>query len=130
MEKERDKGILFNMGRASKLIVVDQEAYEKATEAVPLNKQMRIIGYELNDWEHQVKASEKLEQMVPKEQKDSFQVRAPGYQVMKQATALTLFIGLFISIVFFVVQGSMMYLRFSPKSKIRGFKCLRRGESA
>lgn len=111
MEKERDKGILFNMGRASKLIVVDQETYEKAAEAVPLNKQMRIIGYELNDWEHQVKVSEKLEQMVPKEQKDSFQVRAPGYQVMKQATALTLFIGLFISIVFFVVQGSMMYLR-------------------
>ncbi|MEC1438071.1 ABC transporter permease [Bacillus sonorensis] len=111
MGKERDKGVLFSMGRISKLVVVDQDTYEKTAEAVPLNKQTKVIGYEFADWENQVAVAEKLEQMVPKEQKDFFQVRAPGYQVMKQATALTLFIGLFISIVFFVVQGSMMYLR-------------------
>ncbi|MED2977349.1 ABC transporter permease [Bacillus swezeyi] len=111
MGKDRNKGVLFSMGRASKLVVVDQETYDQAAESVPLNKKMRVLGYELSDWEHQVEVSEKLENMVPKEHQDSFQVRAPGYQIMKQATGLTLFIGLFVSVVFFAVQGSMMYLR-------------------
>ncbi|MDI3410785.1 hypothetical protein QKW52_12785 [Bacillus sonorensis] len=72
MGKERDKGVLFSMGRISKLVVVDQDTYEKTAEAVPLNKQTKVIGYELADWENQVAVAEKLEQMVPKEQKDFF----------------------------------------------------------
>ncbi|NPC94255.1 FtsX-like permease family protein [Bacillus sp. WMMC1349] len=111
MGKERNQGILFSMGNTSKLVIVDQSTYDEQAKHVPLNKQTRVIGYELHHWENEIQVSKKLENMVPEKLKNSFQVRAPGYQIMKQATSLTLFIGLFISLVFFVVQGSLMYLR-------------------
>ena len=111
MDKQLDNGILTPVGVATHLFVVDDKTYEKHAESVPLSKQARVVGYELEDWENEVEVSKKIGSMVDNRHEYSYQVRAPGYQIMKQATGLTLFIGLFISVLFFAVQGSMMYLR-------------------
>lgn len=111
MDEQLDNGILTPVGVATHLFVVDDTTYEQYAEIIPLSKQARVVGYELEDWENEVEVSEKIGAMVDNRHEYSYQVRAPGYQIMKQATGLTLFIGLFISVLFFAVQGSMMYLR-------------------
>lgn len=95
----------------SRLLVISEKSFDSLTHDVPLKEQMRVVGYELEHWQEAVDVSEKLENMVPKEHTSDFQTRAPSYQIVKQGVALMLFIGLFVSVLFFIVQGSMLYLR-------------------
>ncbi|OLQ56117.1 peptide ABC transporter permease [Bacillus licheniformis] len=111
MKKQRNQGILMPVGEISRLLVVSEKSFVSLTQEVSLKEQTRVIGYELENWKETVDVSKKLEGMVPKEHQSDFQTRAPGYQVIKQAVALTLFIGMFVSVLFFIVQGSMLYLR-------------------
>ncbi|AUZ27973.1 ABC transporter permease [Bacillus subtilis] len=111
MKKQRNQGILMPVGEISRLLVVSEKSFASLTQEVSLKEQTRVIGYELENWKETVDVSKKLEGMVPKEHQSDFQTRAPGYQVIKQAVALTLFIGMFVSVLFFIVQGSMLYLR-------------------
>ncbi|MDR4433116.1 ABC transporter permease [Bacillus tequilensis] len=111
MKKQRNQGILMPVGEISRLLVVSEKSFDSLTQEVPLKEQTRVIGYELEHWKETVDVSKKLEGMVPKEHQSDLQTRAPGYQVIKQAVALTLFIGMFVSVLFFIVQGSMLYLR-------------------
>ncbi len=70
-----------------------------------------MLGYELVNWQEQVAASEAVRQAADPELQYYLQLRAPEYQSLKQVYALTLFIGLFVSLLFFIVQGSMLYLK-------------------
>ncbi|MFE4704260.1 hypothetical protein [Peribacillus simplex] len=58
-----------------------------------------------------METSSKIEKMSNNPDHNQLQTRAPIYQEMKQGSILILFIGLFVSLLFFIVQGSMMYLR-------------------
>ncbi|MCY9374576.1 FtsX-like permease family protein [Bacillus sp. T17B1] len=111
MKKQQNKGILMSVEGVSSLLVVSKKSFDSLTQEVPLKDQMRVVGYELEHWQETVDVSEKFGNMVPKEHISDFQTRAPSYQIVKQGVALMLFIGLFVSVLFFVVQGSMLYLR-------------------
>ncbi|WP_024122960.1 FtsX-like permease family protein [Bacillus halotolerans] len=111
MKKQQNKGILMSVGGVSRLLVLSEKSFDSLTQEVPLKDQTRVVGYELEHWQETVDVSEKLENMVPKEHTSDFQTRAPSFQVVKQGVALMLFIGLFVSVLFFIVQGSMLYLR-------------------
>ncbi|MCY8462194.1 FtsX-like permease family protein [Bacillus spizizenii] len=111
MKKQQNKGILMSVEGVSRLLVVSEKSFDSLTQEVPLKDQMRVVGYELEHWQETVDVSEKLGNMVPKEHISDFQTRAPSYQIVKQGVALMLFIGLFVSVLFFIVQGSMLYLR-------------------
>ncbi|MDO3659754.1 ABC transporter permease [Bacillus sp. C28GYM-DRY-1] len=111
MKKQQNKGILMSVEGVSSLLVVSKKSFDSLTQEVPLKDQMRVVGYELEHWQETVDVSEKLGNMVPKEHISDFQTRAPSYQIVKQGVAFMLFIGLFVSVLFFVVQGSMLYLR-------------------
>ncbi|MCY7881128.1 FtsX-like permease family protein [Bacillus spizizenii] len=111
MKKQQNKGILMSVEGVSRLLVVSEKSFDSLTQEVPLKDQMRVVGYELEHWQETVDVSEKLGNMVSKEHISDFQTRAPSYQIVKQGVALMLFIGLFVSVLFFIVQGSMLYLR-------------------
>ncbi len=83
----------------------------KSHADVPLKEKARVRGYEIKDWEESMETAAKIEKMSNNPDHNQLQTRAPIYQEMKQGSILILFIGLFVSLLFFIVQGSMMYLR-------------------
>jgi putative ABC transport system permease protein len=111
IKPQSNEGVLIPEGGASTLLVVSDNEFEETLAKIPEHEQVRLMGYELENWEGAEEVSEKLEKMVADHHQSAFLARAPGYQVFKNALALTLFLGLFVSCLFFVVQGSFLYLR-------------------
>ncbi|AXF57073.1 ABC transporter permease [Salicibibacter kimchii] len=73
------------------------------------DEKFRSLGYHFVDWENEIEVSNALQE----EAGDPilFQTMAPPFQALQQGFSLTLFIGLFVSVLFFIVQGSMLYLK-------------------
>ncbi|MGM1031354.1 MAG: hypothetical protein ACQEXK_02695 [Bacillota bacterium] len=108
---QRNQSIVAPIKAATTLMVVDDQLYHEITADVPLKEMARVRGYEVKDWEESMETSSEIEQMSNNPDHNQLQTRAPIYQEMKQGSILILFIGLFVSLLFFIVQGSMMYLR-------------------
>nr|WP_318262366.1 FtsX-like permease family protein [Peribacillus simplex] len=108
---QRNQSIVAPIKAATTLMVVDDQLYHEITDDVPLKEMARVRGYEVKDWEESMETSSEIEQMSNNPNHNQLQTRAPIYQEMKQGSILILFIGLFVSLLFFIVQGSMMYLR-------------------
>lgn len=88
-------------------IVLSDDAFSNVLthrEADPI----RLIGYELNNWQNEKELSEALDEAAGM----SYMNNKPlQYLMLMQMYSLVLFIGLFVSIIFFIVQGSMLYLK-------------------
>ncbi|CAH0294116.1 ABC transporter permease [Peribacillus sp. Bi134] len=108
---QRNQSIVAPIKSATTLMVVDDQLYHEITADVPLKDKVRVRGYEVKDWEESMETAAKIEKMSNNPDHNQLQTRAPIYQEMKQGSILILFIGLFVSLLFFIVQGSMMYLR-------------------
>ncbi|MDV7766984.1 ABC transporter permease [Peribacillus sp. CSMR9] len=108
---QRNQSIVAPIESATTLMVIDDQLYHEITANVPLKEKVRVRGYEIKDWEESMETSSKIEKMSKNPDHNHLQTRAPIYQEMKQESILILFIGLFVSLLFFIVQGSMMYLR-------------------
>ncbi|MDF9762285.1 MULTISPECIES: FtsX-like permease family protein [Peribacillus] len=108
---QRNQSIVAPIKSATTLMVIDDQLYHEITANVPLKEMVRVRGYEIKDWEESMETSSKIEKMSNNPAHNQLQTRAPIYQEMKQGSILILFIGLFVSLLFFIVQGSMMYLR-------------------
>ncbi|MGG3557722.1 ABC transporter permease [Peribacillus frigoritolerans] len=111
MVGQRNQSIVAPIKAATTLMVVDDQLYHEITADVPLKEKVRVRGYEVKDWEESMETAAKIEKMSNNPDHNQLQTRAPVYQEMKQGSILILFIGLFVSLLFFIVQGSMMYLR-------------------
>ncbi|MES9740083.1 ABC transporter permease [Peribacillus frigoritolerans] len=108
---QRNQSIVAPIKSATTLMVVDDRLFHEITADVPLKEKVRVRGYEVKDWEESMETAAKIEKMSNNPDHNQLQTRAPVYQEMKQGSILILFIGLFVSLLFFIVQGSMMYLR-------------------
>lgn len=92
--------------------VMDDFSYVKLLSSVPEDKQYVMYGYELSDWENTAATAEKLKKLVPEELQGHIDFRrASNYEEMQETVALTLFIGMFISLLFFIASGSMIYFK-------------------
>ncbi|MFE4349767.1 FtsX-like permease family protein [Peribacillus butanolivorans] len=111
MVGQRNQTIIAPIGSATTLMVVDDKMYTDITDNVLLKQKVRVRGYEVKDWEDAIETSEKIEKIAINPEQNKLQTRAPIYEKLRQGSMLTLFIGLFVSLLFFIVQGSMMYLR-------------------
>ncbi|GLX65914.1 ABC transporter permease [Paenibacillus glycanilyticus] len=91
-------------------VIMDDGNYKQMLAGVPENDQLVWYGYEVKDWENAGPALKKLD--VSKDlvgQMDRH--RADSFANMKETSSLTLFIGLFISLLFFIASGSLIYFK-------------------
>lgn len=66
-----------------------------------------MYGYKLSDRERTAATAEKHKKLVPEELQGQIDFRcASNYDDINEAVSLTLFIGMFISLIFFIVSGS------------------------
>ncbi|NIK78479.1 putative ABC transport system permease protein [Paenibacillus castaneae] len=92
--------------------VMDDFAYTKLRSSVPDEKLSVMYGFELSNWEHSSGTVEKLRDLVPEKFMDKMDFRrASIYDQMREQVSLTLFIGMFISLLFFIASGSMIYFK-------------------
>ncbi|MGO4345037.1 FtsX-like permease family protein [Paenibacillus sp. MCAF9] len=92
--------------------VMDDFSYMQLLSSVPEDELYVMYGYELSNWEKTAATVEKLSKLVPEQfQSQTDFSRVKTLQEMNQTVSLTLFIGMFISLLFFIASGSMIYFK-------------------
>lgn len=107
-------------------LVMDDLTFINLLAGVPEEKQLVFYGYEVGDWENSIALEQQLEAAVAEEWRGETDfTRATRYAGMAETYTLTLFIGLFISLLFFIAAGSMIYFKLftelqEDQAQIRG----------
>ncbi|MCU6709813.1 ABC transporter permease [Paenibacillus sp. J5C_2022] len=92
--------------------VMDDHTYANLIAGVPEEERLVFYGYELNQWEKAEATVAKLRQLIPEPfQSEADMTRTERFASNNQSMGLTLFIGMFISLLFFVAAGSMIYFK-------------------
>lgn len=111
VKQEIKRAITNQLKPLGVLVVVDDADYISLTEALPPEKQLTYYGYELTNWTKSKDTIYRLITEVPEQSRGMFNERVSNYIRNKQFSSLTLFIGLFISFLFFISAGSMIYFK-------------------
>lgn len=93
------------------ILVVNDALFEQLAAQVPVEDLIVSYGYELKNWTHSLKAVEEVEALLPEERQQHLTSRVQPFVEMKQIFGLTMFIGLFVSVLFFIAAGSMLYFK-------------------
>lgn len=111
MEREIKKALINTMKPFEVLVVADDADFQAIAGSVKPEEMMVYYGYELKHWTMADATMNKLAAAVPESMRKSFDERVNPYIDYKQFNALTLFIGLFVSFLFFISAGSMIYFK-------------------
>lgn len=105
---QRDASVVPSLS-SMELLVVNDDDYEAMRPFVANNKMITYYGYELSNWENSEQAIQQLKKTLP--QNVILSSRVGNYLQKKEGAALLLFIGLFISLLFFIAAGSFLYFK-------------------
>lgn len=97
--------------RTGFMFLVNKEDYEKLIASMPDTEKYVYHGFIIKDWEKTEKLVNDLRKHVGDEKQLLVTERILTYNMIKQGGALTLFIGAFISILFFLAACSMTYFK-------------------
>ncbi|EZH65371.1 hypothetical protein DH09_17220 [Bacillaceae bacterium JMAK1] len=105
-----DRPILSTASSGWVQFIVPDETYAQWGSVV--DERYQAYGYELDNWKEQGEVSNEIREAADSDHQSYFvQANASDYQMVMQTFSLTLFIGIFVSLLFFIVQGSMLYLK-------------------
>ncbi|WP_217596862.1 FtsX-like permease family protein [Cohnella sp. GbtcB17] len=97
---------------ATYVLVVDDASFAQLSASAPSGSRLVSYGYEWSNWEHSEDTVSKIEKEIDPAFKSQAQTyRVPSYVSTNQSISLTLFIGLFISLLFFIAMGSLIYFK-------------------
>ncbi|WP_337098093.1 ABC transporter permease [Paenibacillus sp. YIM B09110] len=93
-------------------VVMDDLSFAQLLSDIPEDKLLVTYAFELSDWKRAGETAEKLQQLVPEEllPQTDFE-RSIRYASSTEEISLTLFIGMFIALLFFIASGSMIYFK-------------------
>ncbi|GAA4874660.1 lantibiotic ABC transporter permease PsdB [Paenibacillus vulneris] len=111
MDGQLDGAILNPILEATYIVLLNDKQFQSILSSTPEERKASYIGYELKDWENANGAIKELEDSLTAEQKKRFANRTEAFWGMKQFSSLTLFIGMFVSVLFFMASGSMLYFK-------------------
>ncbi|MEH7462943.1 ABC transporter permease [Bacillus thuringiensis] len=108
---------IFN---TSNLLVVNEQDYVKYAAAVPDTEKMMYYGYYIQNWKDTEALVKELKGHIADDKKANFDNSILVYQSVKENGAITMFIGFFITILFFFFACSMTYFKwFNDKEQDR-----------
>ncbi|MBW7455068.1 FtsX-like permease family protein [Paenibacillus sepulcri] len=100
------------------LIVVDDTQYGTLLAATPESRQIVNYGFEIKDWQTALPTAEKIEKLIPPSESDhAMTYRVSSFLQTHQSSSLTLFVGLFVSLLFFIASGSVLYFKLFTEMK-------------
>ena len=124
---QRDGALIPSEVNAYVLVISDAD-YASLLRQVPDSEQLVYWGYHLESWEQSEEVVHEIKSHMPAVLKDSLSSRVEPYLSVKQTWGIVLFIGLFVSVLFFIAAGSFLYFKlFTELEEDRAqFKALRR----
>lgn len=93
------------------LMAVNDQDWRQLRQTTPADLQMDFFGYEYKGWEKHFKISSTLENAVDLSDAQMYRARVDGYSSNRQIGALTMFIGVFVSLLFFIASASLLYFK-------------------
>lgn len=94
-----------------RFVVVDDALYNKLAVAASLDDRVSFLSYEFWDWQKAQETSQRLRASIPDANLVDFASRTEMYEGRRQMTALTAMIAMFVTVLFFIAAGSMLYFR-------------------
>lgn len=93
-------------------VVMEDEQYAQLVAQSNVEDRIVFHGIELERWEQSMPVVTDLRQQLTADQLDYIEMnRVEYYQSHTEGSALTIFIGLFISLLFFIAAGSLLYFK-------------------
>jgi len=93
-------------------IVMNDEQYDQLVASSSWVDRIVFYGIELEHWEQALPVIDELEERLPAEQLNKMDMsRIHYHQEFTQVFSLIIFIGLFISLLFFIAAGSLIYFK-------------------
>lgn len=93
-------------------LVMDDLSFVRRISGIPENQQRVFYGFELKNWEKAAPTVDKLDRHVNPEMENEKDFGRPKqFADMTETVSLTLFIGMFVSLLFFIAAGSMIYFK-------------------
>ncbi|QGU95944.1 FtsX-like permease family protein [Clostridium bovifaecis] len=118
--KDEISGGIINDDKNTNTAVVSDDVFNKVFKNSSDEKKIVYYGYNIKDWKNASDAVEQIKIMFPSNDKNSFSERVVKYLPIIRSMSLVLFIGTFISIIFFVSTSSILYFKiFSEIQKDR-----------
>lgn len=111
IDQQLKNPILNSHIKLPSVLIVSDTLYEEIVRTTPVEDQIVIYGYELSNWENCLTAVQEIEKNIPEEMSSHFAERVITYSGIKKITSTTLFIGMFISVLFFIASGSIIYFK-------------------
>ncbi|TAH63650.1 MAG: FtsX-like permease family protein [Gottschalkiaceae bacterium] len=93
------------------IAVVSDADFERFQASTPKEKQVIYHGYNIKDWQKSANAVIEIATMVPENENILFSQKITDFADIMQTTSLFLFIGTFVSILFFIATGSIIYFK-------------------
>lgn len=106
--------IVSPVGTATYMIVLSDADYASLSAASPPSRMLTAYGFEWKNWENEssLATADKIRKaMSPAADRQAQTKRVSYYLDTKRSMALTFFIGMFITLLFFVASGSMLYFK-------------------
>lgn len=111
IKDEISGGIINDDDKGTNTAIVSDKVFEGIFKNVPDEEKLVYYGYNIKDWMNAYDAVEKVEKMFPDNNKSSFSERVVKYLPTIRSMSLVLFIGTFISIIFFISTSSIIYFK-------------------
>lgn len=111
IDGQKNGGIINSRLELANMIVVNDCQYEEWSKAVPESELYMYYGYEVRNWEESLAAASHIREAVPKGHSWQLESRIEDYAAIQQFNSLALFIGVFVSFLFFIASGSMLYFK-------------------
>lgn len=105
------QAVLNHDARIPYVLVMDDAQYDQLQDRISSEQKISYYGYELHDWKTTQAAIDAIESKITNGQQPYFVSRVGPYLEAKQMFSLTLFIGMFVSVLFFLASGSLLYFK-------------------
>ncbi|MCR3759134.1 FtsX-like permease family protein [Clostridium felsineum] len=110
-KQEIGGGIINEDKESTNTLILNDKDFKKLKENVKSNDLSVYYGYNVKYFEKSEKSIKKLKLEISKDVRDRFIVRTLRYSKSMQAMAVFFFIGTFISVLFFIATGSILYFK-------------------
>ncbi|MEH6850100.1 ABC transporter permease [Bacillus pseudomycoides] len=97
--------------RSGRFFVMHNQDFQKLSRQVPNHEKYVYNGYEVRDWDNTGRLGEELQSRILKGKESVTRNNVYNYKMMKDGGNLVLFVGSFISVLFFLASCSTVYFK-------------------
>ncbi|MEI4800125.1 ABC transporter permease [Bacillus sp. NPDC077411] len=97
--------------RSGRFLVMNNQDFQKVSRQVPNHEKYVYNGYEVRGWDNAERLGEELQSLILKGKEEITRNNVYTYKMMKDGGNLILFVGSFISVLFFLASCSTVYFK-------------------